>query len=316
MLAEKDISNQPNISEPNQNSNNESIKEDNINEKLSENENKLEENSNGNNGRWEKPEHLRFLAGCLLYKNNWKKVETYVKTRTSTQIRSHAQKYLKKLEKKYCSKDSKNKSPNDSFTDDINDFVFNTKDKNDKNKKENENNSNNKNNNIINNEEEKKNENENDNNDVLNNETINNNIDIKEEKNSLLKIDCLETIDNKTKLSEAKIKQLVEDLNKEDFNIEIIERYIIYIFRPNKKCEDLSKPEIKKSVSKNNNTHAKASKNIFLCQKQKREVNYESKIKDLLNTNNPSDLEQLIKIYHNQNTTQERDILLYLLENN
>ena len=120
MLAEKDISNQPNISEPNQVSNIESIKEDNINEKLSENENKLEENSNGNNGRWEKKEHLRFLAGCLLYKNNWKKVETYVRTRTSTQIRSHAQKYLKKLEKKYCSKDSLNKSPNDSFTDDFN----------------------------------------------------------------------------------------------------------------------------------------------------------------------------------------------------
>ena len=113
-----------------------------------------------------------------------------------------------------------------------------------------------------------------------------------------------------------KQKQLVEDLNKENFNIEVIERYIIYIFRPNKKCEDLSKPEIKKSVSKNNNTHNKTSKNIFLCQKQKREINYESKIKDLLNTNNPNDLEQLIKIFHNQNTTQERDILLFLLENN
>ena len=327
MLAEKDISNQPNISEPNQVSNIESIKEDNINEKLSENENKLEENSNGNNGRWEKKEHLRFLAGCLLYKNNWKKVETYVRTRTSTQIRSHAQKYLKKLEKKYFSKDSLNKSPNDSFTDDFNfnEIVLNTKDKNDKNKKDNEtnnisnknNNEINTNNNLVNNEEEKKNEN--DNNDIINNEilnNINNNIDIKEEKNSFLKIDGIENIGNKTRLSEAKINQLVEDLNKENFNIEVIERYIIYIFRPNKKCEDLSKPEIKKSVSKNNNTHNKTSKNIFLCQKQKREINYESKIKDLLNTNNPNDLEQLIKIFHNQNTTQERDILIYLLENN
>ena len=321
MLAEKDISPQSNISEQNQPSNIESIKEENNNEKLSENENKLEENSNGNNGRWEKKEHLRFLAGCLLYKNNWKKVETYVRTRTSTQIRSHAQKYLKKLEKKYCSKDFKNKSPNDSFSDDNNEFSFNPKDKNVKNKKDNDiNNKNdniNSNNNVINNEEEKKNEN--DNNDIINNEkinNINNNIDIEEEKNSLLKMDGIENIDNKTRLSDAKIKQLVEDLNKEDFNIEVIERYIIYIFRPNKKCEDLSKPEIKKSFSKNNNTHNKASKNIFLCQKQKREINYESKIKDLLNTNNPNDLEQLIKIYHNQNTTQERDILLFLLENN
>ena len=150
MLAEKDISPQPNISEPNQPSNIESIKEDNNNEKLSENENKFDENSNGNNGRWEKKEHLRFLAGCLLYKNNWKKVETYVRTRTSTQIRSHAQKYLKKLEKKYCSKDSKNKSPNGSFSDGIDEYIFNNKDKNDKNKNENDINNISKNN-VINN---------------------------------------------------------------------------------------------------------------------------------------------------------------------
>jgi len=313
MLDEKDISKQQNTSEQKDQSNLESIKEDNNNEKLSENENKLEENSNGNNGRWGKTEHLRFLAGCLLYKNNWKKVETYVRTRTSTQIRSHAQKYLKKLEKKYFSKSPRNgKSPNDSFNDELNDLVFNKKDENDKNKniKENDNNKdNNINNNLINKEEEeKKNENEkNDNNDIINDE-------IKEEKNTSLKLDELDGFDNKSKLSEEKIKQLVEDLNKEDFNVEIVEKYIIYIFRPNKKCEDLSKSEIKKSASKsNNNTHVKTSKNIFLCQKQKREVNYESKIKDLLNSNSPKDLEQLKKIY-NDNNTQEHDILLYLLD--
>ena len=32
-------------------------------------------------------EHLMFLGGCLQYGNNWKKVEAYEKTRTSTQIR-------------------------------------------------------------------------------------------------------------------------------------------------------------------------------------------------------------------------------------
>lgn len=63
------------------------------------NEIKNEENYLGNNGRWRRNEHIRFLGGCLQYGNNWKKVETYVRTRTSTQIRSHAQKYLKKLEK-------------------------------------------------------------------------------------------------------------------------------------------------------------------------------------------------------------------------
>ena len=308
MLAENDTSNQQNISEQNQQSKEESIKDETINEKLSENENKLDEISNGNNGRWDKIEHQRFLQGCLLYKNNWKKVETYVKTRTSTQIRSHAQKYLKKLEKKYFPKDSRDRSPNDSFTDDINEFVFNYKDNKDKNKKEDDNNSY-----LVNNEEEKKNEN--DNNDTINNDTINNN-DIKDDKNSILKIDEIDNMDNKSKLSDEKIQQLVEDLNNENFNVEIIERYIIYIFKPNKKCENLAKPEIKKSVSKNNNTHPKTNKNIFLCQKQKREINYETKIKELLNTNNPDDLEELIKIYKNPNTPQEHDILLYLLENN
>ena len=69
-------------------------------------EDKTEDNIIGNNGRWNINEHIRFLGGCLQYGNNWKKVETYVKTRNSTQIRSHAQKYLKKIEKKYFSKGS------------------------------------------------------------------------------------------------------------------------------------------------------------------------------------------------------------------
>ena len=52
-------------------------------------------------GRWNPEEHIRFIKGCLLFGNNWKKVEGYVQTRTSTQIRSHAQKFLIKLKKKY-----------------------------------------------------------------------------------------------------------------------------------------------------------------------------------------------------------------------
>ena len=55
------------------------------------------------NGRWTYEEHIRFLKGCLLYGNNWKKVENYVKSRTSSQIRSHAQKFLIKLNKKLSS---------------------------------------------------------------------------------------------------------------------------------------------------------------------------------------------------------------------
>lgn len=52
-------------------------------------------------GRWLTQEHIRFVKGCLLYGNNWKKVKDCVKTRSSAQIRSHAQKYLIKLCKKY-----------------------------------------------------------------------------------------------------------------------------------------------------------------------------------------------------------------------
>ncbi len=29
------------------------------------------------NGRWQPAEHLRFIKGCLLYGNNWKKVSFY-----------------------------------------------------------------------------------------------------------------------------------------------------------------------------------------------------------------------------------------------
>lgn len=86
------------------------------------------------NGRWRNEEHIRFIKGCLLFANNWKKVslsyninyylpiiifsinnmtlylyiiinqiqvKKYVRTRSSAQIRSHAQKYLIKLNKKY-----------------------------------------------------------------------------------------------------------------------------------------------------------------------------------------------------------------------
>ena len=298
MLDEKDISKQQNTSEQKDQSNPESIKEDNNNEKLSENENKLEENSNGNNGRWGKTEHLRFLAGCLLYKNNWKKVETYVRTRTSTQIRSHAQKYLKKLEKKYFLQNSGNKSPNDSFNDDFNDLVLIKKEKDEKDE--------------INIKESKDNK-ESENNDINNNKENEENKEDKIDKS--LKNDEFLDVDNKLKLSDEKIKQIVDDLTKEKFDVETVEKIIINIFRPNKKCEEITKTETKKTTQKVHNTHVKQNKNIFLCQKQKREINYESKIRDLLNSNNPNDLQQLIRIYKQRNS-HEYEILISLIENN
>ena len=52
---------------------------------------------NSSNGRWSKEEHDKFIEGIIKFGNDWKKVQKYVSTRTSTQARSHAQKFLLKL---------------------------------------------------------------------------------------------------------------------------------------------------------------------------------------------------------------------------
>ena len=48
-----------------------------------------------NTGRWTQTEHERFMVAIELYGKDWKKVQHYVGTRTSTQARSHAQKVLR-----------------------------------------------------------------------------------------------------------------------------------------------------------------------------------------------------------------------------
>ena len=47
-----------------------------------------------NTGRWTKEEHTKFLEAIKIHGRDWKKVQDYVGTRTSTQARSHAQKVL------------------------------------------------------------------------------------------------------------------------------------------------------------------------------------------------------------------------------
>ena len=54
-------------------------------------------NSDSSNGRWTKEEHNRFIEAIIKFGNDWKKVQKYVSTRTSTQARSHAQKFLLKF---------------------------------------------------------------------------------------------------------------------------------------------------------------------------------------------------------------------------
>lgn len=51
-------------------------------------------------GRWTRSEHIRFIQALTLYGRDWRKVQLYVKTRTSTQARSHAQKFIVKIKKK------------------------------------------------------------------------------------------------------------------------------------------------------------------------------------------------------------------------
>ena len=48
-------------------------------------------------GRWEKEEHVKFLKGLITYGNDWKMVQKIIKTRSSSQSRSHAQKFFLKL---------------------------------------------------------------------------------------------------------------------------------------------------------------------------------------------------------------------------
>jgi len=53
-----------------------------------------------NCGRWNEEEHKKFMEAILLYGNEWKRVQQYIKTRSSTQARSHAQKFFIRLKTK------------------------------------------------------------------------------------------------------------------------------------------------------------------------------------------------------------------------
>ena len=66
-------------------------------QKNEDNKKNIQENENTNEGRWTKEEHDKFLDGIVQYGINWKKVKTFINSRTSVQVRSHAQKFYKKL---------------------------------------------------------------------------------------------------------------------------------------------------------------------------------------------------------------------------
>ena len=56
-------------------------------------------NNNYSAGRWKSDEHQRFIDAIIIYGNNWRQVQKYVGTRSSTQTRSHAQKFFEKLKR-------------------------------------------------------------------------------------------------------------------------------------------------------------------------------------------------------------------------
>lgn len=50
-------------------------------------------------GRWTKAEHERFMMAYEKFNKNWSEVQKVVKTRSLTQVRSHAQKMFLNKEK-------------------------------------------------------------------------------------------------------------------------------------------------------------------------------------------------------------------------
>lgn len=66
--------------------------------------------TNFNEGRWTVDEHRRFIEAILKHGNDWKNVQNHIKTRSSTQSRSHSQKFFLKI-KNYDLFDFKNRKP-------------------------------------------------------------------------------------------------------------------------------------------------------------------------------------------------------------
>lgn len=60
---------------------------------------KLNREGSYNCGRWQPEEHERFIEAIMKFGNEWKQVQKYVGTRSSTQARSHAQKFFVKIKR-------------------------------------------------------------------------------------------------------------------------------------------------------------------------------------------------------------------------
>jgi SHAQKYF class myb-like DNA-binding protein len=90
--SQKEKSNSQNMSEE---------KQKNYNSKENENS---DSNNEYNSGRWTNEEHQKFIEGILNYGNEWKRVQSIIRTRSSTQARSHAQKFFLRMKKEISPK--------------------------------------------------------------------------------------------------------------------------------------------------------------------------------------------------------------------
>jgi SHAQKYF class myb-like DNA-binding protein len=82
----------------------ESSRKDSFRTTTEENESICEDNTQSDSkyssGRWSQDEHNKFIEAMFLYGNEWKRVQQHIKTRSSTQARSHAQKFFIRLKKR------------------------------------------------------------------------------------------------------------------------------------------------------------------------------------------------------------------------
>ena len=90
-----------NINENNIINNNQNIldEKEKISNSLKENENNDSNSNEYNSGRWTNEEHQKFIEGIFKFGNEWKRVQSIIKTRSSTQARSHAQKFFLRMKK-------------------------------------------------------------------------------------------------------------------------------------------------------------------------------------------------------------------------
>ncbi len=245
-----------------------------------------------NNGRWTDEEHKKFIEGILEYGNEWKKVQKIIKTRSSTQARSHAQKFFLRIKKSLGDINYDNNLNVDN--NDMIKYIIETlnSDKNKENILTNEqkeklinvincrynNNSNNKNNNNNNNENNNKN---NININISNNNNNNNNNIIEKNGNKIqLRIDIDDENDEINDNLTYKKKKSAQTPSNKIFNIskDLTHRFSIEI-------------PIESKINENENMSLTPLNNIYDNFVFKDYNNEERNLKQNENNNNPFNIE-------------------------